>query len=299
MNIAILGSTGMIGSATTLFLSEIKCSVIEVNRQGISITGDNQVRRFDVMRDSVKTLLESFPAETVIVNLIGMIRHKIAENSETSLAEAKRVNTDFPKELVSHAQDLGIRVIQIATDCVYSGKEGFYSEDSKMDPIDTYGESKAKGEILSENLLTLRVSIVGREEKNHLELMDWIDAHPRNSQVSGYTNHYWNGISSLHFAKILDGILSNNTILNGTFHIVPSDSVSKFELIKMIADFSGRKDLKIIQTAAEKRIDRRLSSINIKNNSEFWNWAGYQVIPSIRMMLDEYFAWIRPNEQGE
>ena len=299
MNIAILGSTGMIGSATTLFLSGMKHHVIEVNRQGISITGDNQVRRFDVMRDSVKELLEGFPAETVIINLIGLIRHKIEEDSEASIAEAKRVNTDFPIELVRQAQDLGIRVIQIATDCVYSGQEGPYSEESKMDPIDIYGESKANGEIFSENLLTLRVSIVGREVKNHVELMDWVFAHPRNTRVTGYTNHYWNGVSSLHFAKIVDGILSSNTILNGTFHIVPRDSVSKFELIKMIVDSSGRKDLKILQTAAEKRIDRRLSSINIKNNEEFWKWAGYQVIPSIRMMLDEYFAWIRQNEQGE
>jgi hypothetical protein len=67
----------------------------------------------------------------------------------------------------------------------------------------------------------------------------------------------------------------------------------------MIADFSGRKDLEILPTSAENRIDRRLSTKNIENNSEFWKWAGYQVIPSIRMMLDEYFAWIRPNEQGD
>ena len=299
MNIAILGSTGMIGSATTLFLSGMKHHVIEVNRQGISITGDNQVRRFDVMRDSVKELLESFPDETIIVNLIGLIRHKIEEDSEASIAEAKRVNTDFPIELVRQAQDLGIRVIQIATDCVYSGQEGSDSEESKMDPIDIYGESKANGEIFSENLLTLRVSIIGREVENHVELMDWVVAHPRNSRVTGYTNHYWNGVSSLHFAKIVDGILSSNTILNGTFHIVPRDSVSKFELIKMIVDSSGRKDLEILQTATEKRIDRRLSSINVKNNAEFWKWAGYQVITRIRMMLDEYFAWIRQNEQGE
>ena len=40
-----------------------------------------------------------------------------------------------------------IRYIQIGTDCVFSGKDGGYVEDSFMDAEDLYGKSKIVGEI--------------------------------------------------------------------------------------------------------------------------------------------------------
>ena len=289
----------MIGSATTFYLSNLGYSIIEVNRQGLSITGENEVRKFDVVQDSVEKLLKSFPTDTVIINLIGVIRHKIDLNSIESISIAMQINRDFPKILVRCAQKLGMSIIQIATDCIYSGAIGSYSEESKSDPIDIYGESKAAGEMAASNLLTLRVSIVGREIKNHVELMDWVMSQPQNSVINGFSNHFWNGITSMHFAKILDGILKKGIESSGTYHLIPSGTVNKFGLIKMIAELSGRNDLIIIETMAENPVDRTLRSVYNEKNAEFWRSAGYEVVPSIRIMLEEYFAWVGPIDQGE
>jgi len=299
MKIAIFGSTGMIGSAATIYLSRLEHSVIEVNREGISITGKNAVRKFDALTDSVDQLLSSFPSDTILVNLIGVIRHKIDSHSEESLSQAKKVNSDFPKLLVQSASNLNLRVVQIATDCVFSGNDGAYSEDSRVDPVDIYGETKVAGEITAENLLTLRVSIVGREIENHVELMDWVISQPQNSVIQGFSNHFWNGITSLHFAKILDGVLKESVNTNGTFHLIPTGAVTKLELIQMIAALSGRLDLKIVATMSEKSIDRTLRTNYKEINAEFWRSAGYQDIPTIRIMLEEYFRWIESNGQGE
>jgi dTDP-4-dehydrorhamnose reductase len=299
MNIAILGSTGMIGSASTFYLSSLGHSVIEVNRKGVSITGENEVRKFDVLNNSVNELLNSLPSDVIVINLIGVIRHKIELDSEESLSQAQNVNSVFPKILVNEANKLNLQIIQIATDCVFSGESGTYSEDSKMDPIDIYGETKAAGEMVASNLLTLRVSIVGREVKNHVELMDWVLSQSANNVVNGYNNHFWNGITSLHFAKILDGILKNGLNTFGTYHLIPTGFVNKLELVQMIANLAERNDLEIIETAAEKPIDRTLRTNYSDINAEFWKSAGYQVIPTIRMMLEEYFGWIKPIDQGE
>jgi dTDP-4-dehydrorhamnose reductase len=299
MNIAILGSTGMIGSASTFYLSSLGHSVIEVNRKGVSITGENEVRKFDVLNNSVNELLNSLPSDVIVINLIGVIRHKIELDSKESLSQAQNVNSVFPKILVNEANKLNLQIIQIATDCVFSGESGAYSEDSKMDPIDIYGETKAAGEMVASNLLTLRVSIVGREVKNHVELMDWVLSQSANNVVNGYNNHFWNGITSLHFAKILDGILKNGLNTFGTYHLIPTGFVNKLELVQMIANLAERNDLEIMETAAEKPIDRTLRTNYIEINAEFWKSAGYQVIPTIRMMLEEYFGWIKPIDQGE
>jgi dTDP-4-dehydrorhamnose reductase len=155
------------------------------------------------------------------------------------------------------------------------------------------------GEITAENLLTLRVSIVGREIENHVELMDWVISQPQNSVIKGFSNHFWNGITSLHFAKILDGVLKESVNTNGTFHLIPTGAVTKLELIQMIAALSGRLDLKIVATMSEKSIDRTLRTNYKEINAEFWRSAGYQDIPTIRIMLEEYFRWIESNGQGE
>ena len=299
MNIAILGSTGMIGSASTFHLSSLGHSVIEVNRKGVSITGGNEVRKFDVLKDSVSQLLDSLPSDVIVINLIGVIRHKIELDSEESISQAQKVNSVFPKILVKEANKLNLQIIQIATDCVFSGESGTYSEDSAMDPIDIYGETKAAGEMVARNLLTLRVSVVGREVKNHVELMDWVLSQPFSSEIKGYNNHFWNGITSLHFAKILDGILKNGLNTFGTYHLIPTGVVNKLELVQMIANLAERNDLEIMETAAEKPIDRTLRTNYNEINVEFWKSAGYQAIPTIRMMLDEYFGWIKLIEQGE
>ena len=228
-----------------------------------------------------------------------MIRHKIKAEDYSSKLTAARINTEFPRELVVGAESFGFRVIQIATDCIYSGKNGPYSENAKADPVDVYGYTKAAGELIANNLLTLRVSIVGREIKEHVELMDWVVSQEINSVLNGFRNHLWNGITSLHFAKILDGILKEDFRRVGTFHVVPKGSVSKYELIKMISQISDRQDLSIIEVDAENSINRTLISKYPQINEDLWKGAGYIDIPTIRMMLEEYFKWSNQIDQGE
>jgi dTDP-4-dehydrorhamnose reductase len=91
--------------------------------------------------------------------------------------------------------------------------------------------------------MTLRVSVIGHETKGHFELMDWVVNQKPNAEVRGFRNHLWNGVTSLHFAKIVDSVIHKKLFTSGTFHIVPGDLVSKMELVSMIASLSGRNDL--------------------------------------------------------
>ena len=67
-----------------------------------------------------------------------------------------------------------IKVIQIGTDCVYSGKKGLYSETDKHDPLDVYGKSKSLGEVFDGSALIIRCSIIGPEFKKQKSfLFEW------------------------------------------------------------------------------------------------------------------------------
>ena len=51
IKVAVLGSTGMLGSTITQFLENNLVTVYEFNRSGISITKKNKARKFDATED--------------------------------------------------------------------------------------------------------------------------------------------------------------------------------------------------------------------------------------------------------
>jgi dTDP-4-dehydrorhamnose reductase len=293
-SILIIGSTGMLGSAVTKYLSKSKNRIIESNTSGNAIIPSNICVKFDIEKQEVSDL---FPSDLgkpdFVINCSGLIKHKIDGANPESIARAYKVNSDFPKDLSDFCNSFGIRIIQIATDCVFTGSAGEYTEDSNHDASDVYGDSKSKGEIAVKNMMILRCSLIGRELESHIELMDWVLNQPVGSKIKGFTNHYWNGLTTLHFARIVSGIIGEDSFEPGTHHVLPVDSVSKFELIEMICEGFRRQDLDIEPTEAEIFVDRRLGTKYPDKNNEFWRHAGYDKPPSARKMIAEYSNWIR------
>jgi len=79
------------------------------------------------------------------------------------LAEAKDplralpINSLLPHRLSKLCQATNSRLVQISTDCVFSGSKGNYTEN------DLYGRSKFLGEVNYSNTITLCTSIIGHE----------------------------------------------------------------------------------------------------------------------------------------
>lgn len=287
--VALLGSTGMIGSGIAYTLADAGIEVTEFNRQGLSVTKTNVSHKFTASTDSN---LERFQDFDYVINAIGLIKHKIDEKSPSDLIETIAVNSYFPQRLDRFANDRQLKVIQIGTDCVYSGSTGNYSEDSEPDPLDIYGFSKVLGEAALSNTHILRVSVIGNEISTSIELKSWVESQPRGKHLQGYTNHLWNGVTPLQLGRIISGIIQNDLWFAGNQHLVPSDSVSKLELISHIAKLADREDLVIEPFKTNKLVNRTLSTINPERNLSLWAHAGYDLPPGIKQMIEQYNEWI-------
>lgn len=124
MKIAVLGASGMLGSMLVEYLSQFYHHVVATTRRlNYSLPpGDNEWRYFDT--DSPMDFADC----DYIINAIGAIpQHKPSDYTYSV------VNVLFPLRLSQYAKQHGIKVIQIATDCVYSGRQGAYSEDCRPD----------------------------------------------------------------------------------------------------------------------------------------------------------------------
>lgn len=290
--VAILGSSGLLGFGLTSFLSRNEFEVTEFNRDGNSRSSQIRGARIDVETFNSNQFMKELEGIKTVVNCIGMIKHRIQGDSQDSLRLTSLVNGEFPKVLDQLALNNGLHIIQVGTDCVYSGADGNYDENSPKDATDPYGSSKIIGEESLKKTLLLRTSFIGREEKTQVEFLEWVLKHERNAEILGYTNHLWNGVTVLQLARVISGIIRRDDSKSGVQHLVPKNFVSKFDLAGQVASKFGRVDLVIEPMETPSSVDRRLKTAHQAENDRLWLDAGYPSIPTIEEMLDEYVMWI-------
>jgi dTDP-4-dehydrorhamnose reductase len=221
------------------------------------------------------------------INCIGVIKPYIHDDNAAEVERAIEVNARFPHRLARAAQETGCFVLQIATDCVYSGAKGLYREPDVHDALDVYGKTKSLGEVPSPVVAHLRCSIIGPEPKAHVSLLDWFLGQTRGASVNGFTNHQWNGVTTYHYGRLCAGILRQRLTPAGLQHVVPSGTISKYDLLKAFARAYARPDIVVTATEAKTVIDRTLSTIRPEGNLDLWNAAGYAVPPTVVEMVDE------------
>ena len=246
--IIILGSTGMLGNTVTkYFLGTNKYDISVSVRNVDAKTDDNFL--FNPVVDGV----EDLPDADVYINTIGVIKPRMLNNIQDSIY----VNAIFPRELADECNRKGTKLIHITTDCVFSGNGGNYDEDSLHDALDDYGKSKSLGE--PENTTVIRASIIGEEKGQARSLVEWIKSNKGNT-VNGFTNHFWNGITCLQFAKICEYMIDNNLFWEGVKHIASPTVINKLELVTMVSDIYDL-NMNVTPFEAPTKCDRSMSSI--------------------------------------
>ena len=120
-----------------------------------------------------------------------------------------------------------------------------------------YGMSKALGE--APNCTIIRTSIIGEEVGQKRSLVEWVKS-SSNTTVFGFTNHHWNGVTCLQFAKICKQIIDTNNFWLGTRHL-HSNSLTKKELVELISKVFN---LNVTVTPKETPVmcDRTLATIH-------------------------------------
>ena len=281
MKILVLGGNGMIGHQ--LYKSWNYKHVVKVTIRSSfdKYKSKNIFRERDIFdnidvknKDKFEDVVYNFTPD-VIINSIGITK-KLANinNSETNL-----INSKFPHYLSKLCQKYNVRLIQLSSDCVFSGKKGDYKIDDFKDAEDTYGVSKSKGELLNQkNVLTIRKSTIGFELDSKHGLLEWFLS--QSGDVQGYTNAIFNGMTTIELAKKLIHIIENQKELSGICHLT-GEKIDKFTLLNKI-----KKVFKInkvnVTPYPDYRCDRSLKGAGITKDFKY-------EIPSWDDMLEELY----------
>ena len=249
----------------------------------------SQGLEFDVRRHTTNQLISAagLGRGDVIVNCIGLTKSHIHEKDAISVDQAIRINALFPIELCRSAQVIGAQVIQVATDCVFSGGSGSYHENSSHDAHDVYGKTKSLGETGADNLMILRCSLIGPEVHNRNTLFfEWVRNTRKGAIIDGFADHRWNGLTSQSFGAIVAGIVLTGGFSPSVQHLVPADVVTKFELVKMELNFLERPDVVITETYTGTIVDRTLSTLYPDRNKDLFSMGGFDAVPTIHEMME-------------
>ena len=198
---------------------------------GAEVVKVAEVRGHDVMKSDHICPIEMPEAVTsavrqaqpdCIINCAG----QLPGSGHLAMAAA---NTYGPHLLAS----LGIRVVHMSTDCVFSGRgkdsiDSFLSRQDLPDPIDAYGRTKLAGEVIASNVLNVRGSFIGQKHGFLRWLLD------SRGEVSAWARAFWNGSSVQEMAKALVILAESN--LTGTIHAASPTYISKSQMITYLAE---------------------------------------------------------------
>jgi dTDP-4-dehydrorhamnose reductase len=281
--VMVLGTSGMLGRAVLeRFEREAGIEALGTRR---AVDEGSRLRSFAV-GESIDALLDGLRPGDAIVNCIGMIKQVLDDRSARDRRDAVTVNAHFPYELAVAAARRGCRVIQIATDCVFSGSRGHYDEFDPHDAHDVYGQSKSLGEVPEVSFLNLRCSIIGKEVGRSRSLVGWLTGQPEGAEIRGYLDHRWNGVTTEVYADIVAGIVVNDDEIDGTVHLVPRDEVDKNTLCRMILDRFDRSDVQVVPFTTGYPVDRTLVTADPIRNRRLWAQGGFAVPASVAEMVE-------------
>lgn len=223
----IVGAEGIIGNALYNFLLP-NCSVV----YGTS-------RRAMNKKNFIQTdLSDSFDRLSKIAGLIDIAficaaTTKIVD-CETNTVASYEVNVTHTLRIIKSLQDLGVFVVWLSSNAVFSGKRPFCGSDEPYMPLNEYGRQKAEAE---EKILKLGgVAIVRLTKvlsKNTPLIRGWVNDLQDAKKIYPFSDAYFSPISLNYATNGIAKVGSN--LESGVFNLSGDDDISYFDFARMLA----------------------------------------------------------------
>jgi dTDP-4-dehydrorhamnose reductase len=247
--ILILGAQGMLGQDLSAVLADF--NLVLWDQSEIDITDQNQVKV------KIKDLNPD-----IIINCAA---YADVDGCETNQDLAMSVNGLAVGYLAEIAKELDAILIHISTDYVFNGqnKQGYTENSQDFGPLNIYGQSKLKGELLlqekTDKYYLIRISwLYGKKGKNFIEAM--LKLGQEKDQLKVVNDQFGKPTYTIDLAKQIRYILNNNLAF-GVYHVTnetKEGGISWYDFAQKIFDLAEIKiDLQPCTTAEFSRPAQR------------------------------------------
>jgi dTDP-4-dehydrorhamnose reductase len=234
MRILVTGASGLLGINLALEASR-EHSVVGLVKDNRLRTNVFSVIQGDLLvHGTAERLLDEIQPDWVIhcaalANL---------DACEADPVRAQQLNSEVPRQLAQLVARGGARLLHVSTDAVFDGQRGYYTEEDAPNPVGVYSRTKLDGEqgVLEANpqAIVARVNLFGFSLSGKRSLGEFFLYNLQAGKTClGFTDVYFCPLLAndlgLTFLRMLELGLS------GLYHVVSSESLSKYDFGLRIA----------------------------------------------------------------
>jgi dTDP-4-dehydrorhamnose reductase len=289
MRILITGASGLLGLNLALETAHQHTIFGTVNHHDLQTDLFTVIHTNLLAPGAVELLLERTQPDWIIhcaalANL---------DACEADPLQAKQLNTELPHILANHVARSGARLLHVSTDSVFDGLRGDYTEEDIPNPVGVYSRTKLEGELAvaetDPTAIIARVNLFGWSLTGNRSLAEFFFNNlSLGRQVMGFTDVLFCPLLANHLAGIFIKMLDKN--LSGLYHVVSSESLSKYEFgVRLAHRFNLDSDL-INPTSVALSSLKALRSPNLTLRSDKLALSLGESIPRLSTGLDRLFA---------
>jgi dTDP-4-dehydrorhamnose reductase len=289
MKILVTGASGLLG--LNLSLMEIGAhSIVGVDRSKLAGT-PFEIIKADLLDLEVEHhILDTVKPDAVIHTAALANLDACEEQPET----ARQLNAELPGELADACARRGIRMIHISTDAVFDGmKDGIYTEDDIPNPQGVYAHTKLQSELnvlsANPNAAVVRVNFFGWSLSGTRSLPEFfINNLSAGKKTDGFTDVFFCPLFVGDLAEILLKMLSHG--LSGIYHVVGTESLSKYDFGVAIAQRFGFDERLILPVSVEASTLTARRSHNLRLSVHKLSTALGESIPGLSTGLGKFYT---------
>ena len=164
------------------------------------------------------------------------------ETCEQNPDSALHANSTIANNIAVACSRLGVKLVHISTDHLFDGKQSFYTEDAPVNPLNSYGYSKAVGEekVLAScpTSLVLRTNFFGWGWPHRKSFSDAILNNLSSSSFSYlFADVFFTPVIIPELLNAIIGLIELDS--NGIFNVSSAERISKFDFgFRLAQNFS-------------------------------------------------------------
>ena len=234
MNILITGASGLLGINLALEAARQHTVFGTLNSLKLKTEAFNVIETDLLEPGAVERVFDKSQPDWVI--------HCAAladlEACEAAPEFARQLNTELPKNLAIQCRKGGARLLHVSTDAVFDGLRGNYSEGDTPNPLGVYSQTKLAAEFAvaeaCPDAIIARINLFGWSVTGERSLAEFFFNNLQSGvPIMGFDDVCFCPLLANDMADIFLKMMKKD--LRGTYHVVSSESISKYDFGVAIA----------------------------------------------------------------
>lgn len=282
MRVLILGATGYLGSKLFKLYAQdsIVLGTYNENSGGNLETLKWQANDFN----GLETIVKAFNPN-LIINCVGLAN---VDAAETLPEKALILNSIMVQEIGRVCERLKVKLVHISTDHFKGLADVALNEDDSISCPNVYSYSKFLGEkyLLHSNSASIIVRtnffhFTKNSGKNFID--SCLNLTQDTSQVKGFNDVIFSPVSTTYLKECISKLLDIN--YSGVIHVAPTESISKYEFLKEIFQFTGQSSIVIkSQSIDDAKLTAPRPKFMALSNKKYQMLTN-DIVPSIKNMI--------------